>query len=418
MNKKEKAMQQLDEIKSIYSEAQRTSQNLSKKDKQIKSLIDQLNKIQTDANFVLKKYRREQRLISQKLERAETFYKESFLPLREKILNRKTGLKKALAEADTFRKDLEERKKRIKEVNTEFRATIQSIRKISASIKSIEAKARNNEELISIGLDNININVDKAKDLLSLMKSKLEETQLSHSEIDKILKICQEHSNKINSLLEKSENSNELIQAILSEATETNNKISNLYEIATNKTMAGAFDERRKALFNELGKWYTSVRSLSVIWFLLILLILVGQIWCNNWSIQNLSYEFYLRFLYTLPIAYYLFFCVSQFSSIRKSHERYAFKTTVALSIEAHTELLRRNFDLSKYEERILEFSMDSLKKIYDEPYYSERVRENVDLKKQEVKGNRIGFAPFRFWTSKENELYKLLNKLVDKTMP
>lgn len=164
--------------------------------------------------------------------------------------------------------------------------------------------------------------------------------------------------------------------------------------------------------------WQCRVLATSISWFFLIIFIFALQLFKNKWSMDGVSYEFYLRVLCTVPIAYYLFFCVSQFNTIRKAHERYAFKTTVALSIEAHADLLRKIFNSEIYEKEILNFSLEALKKVYDEPFYRERARENIDLKKCEAKQSQKNLLPLELLEKKDSELYKLLNNVFDRTMP
>lgn len=410
--------QRLSEIKSIFSDAKQTGRKLSKKQSEIEDIIHNLDIFRSDVASIIKEYRTEKKKISQKLERIRTFYTNHFQPLQSKINDKSSGLKKTLSEANKFCNELDRKKTRLAEVNSEFNSILKTIRKKTKSINSIDKTALKHKKSIEDSLNEILKYSSDAKMFVSSMQSNLKEIKTSHLEIDEILKNSKVHFDKILFLEKESEESKNKIDELLSESSETNDKISNLYEIATNKTMAGAFDVRRKSLSIELEKWHKRVLVVSIIWLILILGIFVFQVFANKWSIQGLSYEFYLRFLYTAPIAYYLVFCVSQFNTIRKSHERYAFKTTIALSIEAHTDLLHRNFDLATYQKDILDFSLESLKKIYDEPFYLERAKEKVDLKKHESKNNQKGFSPLELWANKDNELYKLFNKVLDKTMP
>jgi hypothetical protein len=412
------AQQKLSEIKTIHTEARSVGRNINNKKKQIQSLLDQSDDFILQRKNILQEYRAEQRKINKTLKAAETFYTEYFQPLQSKISDKKTGLKKALSEADSFRNELIRRKERIVEVNSEFQSTLRQLRSKAISIKRIEKTAFDHEKSIDSVLKKTSKNLTITENHVTSMRDNLKTSKDLHREIESILKGSKDHLKIIVNIQKQSEISRDKINVFLEEANETNDKISDLYEIVTNKTMAGAFDERRKTLSTELDKWYGRVRILSIFWFLLIIIIFGVQMYGNGWSVNGLSYKFYLRFLYTAPIAYYLFFCVGQFGTIRKSHECYAFKTTIALSIEAHTELLRRNFDLGTYEKDILDFSLESLRKIYDEPFYSERARENVDLRKQESKGEKRSFSLLRLWGNKDQELIKVLDKIVDRTIP
>ena len=75
----------------------------------------------------------------------------------------------------------------------------------------------------------------------------------------------------------------------------------------------------------------------------------------------------------------------AQNNHVRKSLEKYTFKTTIALSIEAHAELLTKNFSQEESTDKILKFSLDSLNKIYDKPYYDELAMARIKTEKKEA---------------------------------
>lgn len=404
----------IENVKKVNDNANRMASNLRKKERQINSLIEKLTQTRADAEELITNYYTQEQSIRKKLERADLFYTNSFIPLRKKLIDRSTGLKKTLNETNKMRDEIILKRDALRKTNSEFRKNVTDFRRILSSIKKIESNSVKSNKNIE---RNEQIILKHQSEVENILK-KLQDNNISAKNLNKdisavLTKVNSEYK-KILDLKNDSKKIKQQIDSLKVEASQTNDKISFLYEIATNKTMAGAFDERRKSLTSELSIWQKRVFIFSLVWFGAIFVILMLQIGFNDWKITGLGYDFYLRFLFTAPIAYYLFFCVAQFNTIRKAHDKYSFKTTIALSIEAHTELLRRNFDLKEYESEILEFSLNSLKKVYDEPYYTDRAKEKIDLKRQEAKEKLKPSLIEKLFSSKDNELYKLLNKALN----
>lgn len=409
---------QVENIKNKNDEVNRLASKIRKKDRQINTIFKNLEEFKANAETILSEYSKEKRKVKQKLKKAESFYEEWYLPVRKKLMDRGTGLKKTLRDNTKIATDIKLKNEQLKQVHSEYKRNIIAIRSTLRSIRKIEENSIASQTNISKQKKIIENHISDSQGILDNIQKNYEDVKRLNIDISKILKNARREYQEIQNLNTESKNAAKEINDLKLQASATNDKISELYEITTNKTMAGAFDERKKMLATELSKWQKRVFVWSIAWFFAIASILLLQIGFNKWSIADLNYEFYLRFLFTAPIAYYLFFCVAQFNSIRKAHDKYSFKTTIALSIEAHTELLARNFDLKKYESEILQFSLKSLNKVYDEPYFSDREREQLRVRKSEVKGKKNKLPVEQFLSVKNNELYKLLDKALNMVNP
>lgn len=182
----EVARLKLKEVKSIHSSAVRTARVLKDKEKQIQNLFEKLEAINKEGNDILRKYRNESRSIREKLKRAETFYTEEFIPLQRHVKDRRSGIKKALAESESFRKDLERRKSRIQDVHTEFRKSFKSLQRTRVSIKSIEKNAIKDRKATDRTIAIITKRSVEAQKLVSKMNNNLKQTQSLHLKISKI----------------------------------------------------------------------------------------------------------------------------------------------------------------------------------------------------------------------------------------
>ena len=89
-----------------------------------------------------------------------------------------------------------------------------------------------------------------------------------------------------------------------------------------------------------------------------------------------------MRFLILSPIVYYLVFCSSQYNQVKKLHDKYSFKTTLAMTIKSHIELLthEENFQSPERLDKILDFIIDGFNKIYNEPYANDDFKMKVEL--------------------------------------
>ena len=173
----------------------------------------------------------------------------------------------------------------------------------------------------------------------------------------------------------KSDNADSDIEGWHNEAKKVIEDIKNIYEIAANTGLGGEFDKRKKILDEELTRWRKHLITTTIILFVFIVLLFILQLIPKtvNWDVSKLKFDanFYIRFLITSPIIFYLVFVTGQYNRSKKLLEKYSFKTAIALSIDAHINLLSNIKILNQREsyERIVNFIIDGFTKIYQEPY-------------------------------------------------
>lgn len=166
-------------------------------------------------------------------------------------------------------------------------------------------------------------------------------------------------------------------------------KIEAIYDIAAETGRSGEFENRRNKLKIEVGKWETRILIVSAL--LLLLLLVVGlfilQLGLQKWEIEELKANFYLRYLLLSPIVYYLVFISNQHSKHQKLYNKYSFKTTLAMSVQHHIELLttKEVFATDLQINKVLDFVLDAFKKIYNEPYSDDDYKLKLKLASLEL---------------------------------
>ncbi len=376
-------------VKSCISELGEVTK--SKND--FKKLLPQINRLTTSVNTALTKIRSDRDRMSKLLTTVNNFYDKKYTPLQAKINDPETGLNARIKEGNALSKEIEKvRLNNEKQLNlisdlaSDFRKKLGDLKNIETSIRKIHSKVLDNEKTVTE--KRVKIEEDALK------------VEASTNNILDSEKVIIATETKIEKLHKDSESAYGQIKLWHSEADQTLEKIRGIYEVAARTGLGGEFDQRRKQLGLDLKRWrdhlfYTTIGLFTVIIGLFILqLIPVG------WDMTKLKFDgnFYVRFLITSPFIFYLFFVTSQFNRTKAILEKYSFKTALALSIEAHINLLTSVSDFQEKDrlDKITDFILDGFNKIYDAPYEkvtsrkSEKstVNEVLDLIKKELENS------------------------------
>lgn len=126
---------------------------------------------------------------------------------------------------------------------------------------------------------------------------------------------------------------------------------------------------------------------ISFVILLLVIGLFLFQLSLQEWKIQDLKANFYLRYLLLSPIVYYLVFSANQYSKSQKLYDKYSFKTTLAIPVQHHIELLtsKEEFTSSIQIDNVLNFILDAFRKIYSEPYADDDLKFKLKLANLEL---------------------------------
>jgi hypothetical protein len=97
--------------------------------------------------------------------------------------------------------------------------------------------------------------------------------------------------------------------------------------------------------------------------------------------------------------------------------DKYSFKAAIARSLEAHADLLSRNFSDPAFKDRVLEFSLTSLGKIYDKPYIDDvEMAKVINVKNDCNKGSEKILTDLLLFDKSETlKLLKSITSILEK---
>lgn len=301
---------------------------------------------------------------------ADKFYEKIFTPIRDKINDPTTGLKSVLNNSQQQQRDINKNLSKINKSYNEYLVVLKNIKKILATAKETEKKINlshvksvKTEGHISVVKDNVNVLHKQISGIQQQSGKAYAQINSFHNDA---IKTCK----KIETNFERSDSTIKDMVALKAEAKEFIEKIAKQYGIASNTSLAGAFEEKKGKLVEELDTWHIRVRRWSLILFAtIIVLFFVQWLGSDKCDLNDLHFDFYLRFLFVTPLLFYLLFCTRQYNKTSTNLDKYSFKFAIARSLEAHADLLTRNFSDPIFKDRVLDFSLTSLGKIYDKPY-------------------------------------------------
>lgn len=315
-------------------------------------------------------------------------------------------------QGEIFLKEIDSKRQKLLAANNVHQENIKTLNDILNESKKTGRAISTTGRKATTETTHIENKLTESQKLLTSIKNHSAKTTKYSDEINELLSSSQSQLKIIEDSKNSILNSETDINKIKEDAISTNEKINKLYGFANNSAMAGAFGDRRDILEIELSKWHTKVIIGTAILFVSVILLLGIQMHLNNWTLKGLSYDFYLRFLFVGPIFYYIVFCNTQYNHTRRVLDKYTFKATVALTIEAHTELLSKNFTEEEFKKDILNFSLDSLNKVYDRPYIDEIQMAKIK-EATKTKANGLTAESLRKeLSSKDSGVYKLLSSI------
>ncbi len=360
-------------IKSLLTEATLDKRNIDRNNKTLQDLINKSDKL-IDA------YRKERDRIKVITRQIDKFNNKSFYPLMDKINDPETGFKRKIKDSDLLYKEISKitdnannQLERLKNLVDEYKSKINSLRTLERSIE----KLHNEAKLYGNNISSINKLADEIQVQIS---SKKESIVQSEQEVSLLEKQVITDSSTISSILEK-------IKSYEIEANETLVKIKKVYEIASNTGLGGAFDARKKEYEKEYKKWQKYVLGSTIALAVIVITLYIVHL-CQFWGkTPEYNADFYIRFLLTSPLIYYLTFCASQHNKAKKNHEKYSLRTTVALSIESHLELLANNPQYSEKDniDKILDFILNTFNNLYKETLTSEKKEKKEKIEKDYI---------------------------------
>jgi hypothetical protein len=251
-------------------------------------------------------------------------------------------------------------------------------------VKSNLISSNTNTNQISQLLNNSTSTFEKINSLLVQQtqsfdnnKKKIETESSAFSEHKKNLKIQEnENSENISILNNQIENFNEKLEFVENKKEyfeERNNYLNELIGREVGVSLFETFRQRKGELEKPVAKWLYIVIIMSVFTFLAILVIFTkGFGYLGDNTIEMTTTGLITNSIKTLPFFFLLFYAISQYNKERNFQEEYAFKSAVALTIKAYSDIIQKD-------ELKDELIMSSVSGIYKSPtiYNSKKTKED-----------------------------------------
>lgn len=372
-------------ISSILEEANVLIGNIKSNDKGYKLLVEKLDAVNKETNTAIAGFKKDRTKIVKLLNDAEKFYKDKYVPLAGKYAEKKkeftTNVNNADRELKRFEKlkaDCASQYEIIVNLGKNYKDKTGQLKKIEATIKSLHQASEQNKS--------------KIDDLYQIVSSAHKEILIRNANVKQLEVECNRLTKDIQKYERESSANNRKITELHSASEAKLADIQRIYEIASETGLSGEFEKRRNTLNLEITKWEKYIFWTSILLFLGIIGLFIFQLGMNKWELNaTFDLNFYIRFLIFSPIVYYLYFISVQYNKAKQLHDKYAFKTTLSMTIKSHIELLTQQgyFKDKEHINQILEFVLDGFRNIYCEPSnssddYKMRIKlANVEIELQ-----------------------------------
>jgi hypothetical protein len=376
-----KLVQEINDIKNNVSgikiNAEDLYRHIESKDKDYKKLIHSLNRINSTTEEAIDNFRHERDRIKTLLTQVNNFYDKKYTPLLQKIEDKDTGFRakintstKELRELEKVKQSCSKQYDEIKKLVAEYKIKSKELSSLNTKIRKLGESSENNKNKTDTLLTKIQNTDNEIQIILANNKKRNTETTNLESSIRKRETKSQEILGEIERIFDESEIKRKEIQDV--------------YEIAHETGLSGEFGNRRNNLKKSFVKWEKRILWTSIILLISLIGLFICQLKLYDWNIKdnNFDFNFYVRFLILSPIVYYLVFCSTQYNKVKKLHDKYSFKTTIAMTIKSHIELLahEENFQTPERFDKILNFIIEGFSKIYNEPYTNDNFKMKVEL--------------------------------------
>ena len=387
--KREQANKLVQEIQLIKSDSQSLQESVKKlyeqintKEKEFKKHIESIDKFATTTKSAIETLKVEKTKIQTLLNQVNSFYEKKYLPLVEKIENNESGFNARIIKSNKLNKELEKittecskQYDEIKKYVSEYHRKSKELVVIDNSIRKFAETTEKNK----IKSDNFLTSITNAnKEIVRLLAETRKDKKESNELVSEIKSLNENSLNLFTDISVNHKNAKEKLAAI-----------QEIYEIAHETGLSGEFENRRNKLKEEIGKWESRIFISSLVLLIGLIVLFVCQLWLYKWELTNKTFDlnFYVRFLILSPIVFYLTFCSTQYSKTKKLYDKYSFKTTLAMSIKFHIELLTLNekFQNKESMDKLLDFIINAFNKIYHEPYSDDDYKMKIKLSNIEL---------------------------------
>lgn len=281
------------------------------------------------------------------------------------ISSRNIALENTLKEYNNLKSDVEKLYISLQQLadqkNQEFAILTENVSKSNAMLNGINevvSESRAKRDVLLEVAANVNAISDEAKARIEDERKKFEEFKKLNDDLQRII------FEKIENVSKTQEEWTGKLDFISEQETYVKEKqaeINNLTGFAAGVSLFHTFQERKKELQKPVEFWQKAVVAMAVS-----VIVIVGLLFYFNPSttINGTSWGIFgLNTLKSLPAIILLYFAIRQYNKERTFQEEYAFKSSVALTINAFADKLSADGKTGK---DVL--IMNSVSKVYETP--------------------------------------------------
>lgn len=243
--------------------------------------------------------------------------------------------------------------------------------------------------------EDVMTNIENLKSELSTLQASYTTTSTYIKEIKDYKDSFDEVKQSIDTELETAETQNSTLASYIQEATDLKTKLEeektrssellddarNTLKLITNGSLSKVFTERSDQR-KTARRWWAGAVAVYFIIFIAALNHIINNVANANGSNGTVA-SWSIRLAISAPFVYFLYFVIKQYSHERDLEEKYAFKALIAQTINNNTKLLKDEFgelanDQNKMQDKILDFTIASLKAVYREPFKESSVKSKL----------------------------------------
>lgn len=333
--------------------------------------------------------------------------------------NNTQAIKEFLDKANSNTKELEEIIKNAKELNKSFDETkplieenLNQSKQMLKEISSLKEISDNKVSEIQKNLDNINEKItnienfykifeelsEKIGDEESWAQALLDYINEQKKESEIILKDLWDLRLKANTIVWEIEQEKKIsikksteIDTLLKKSISDKEEISKYVRIITNTWFANTFDEKGDEF--KKSSWMRMKRMfILTIWLFVFLIGLFWKYIFGNKELTDLTTAIlWQRLTFTTPILFLIGFVSNEYSTAKRNHEKYWFKSAISQAFPSHIQQLMDNFkEMKNWEDTILEIVKSTYTTIYKTPYKEEWLSKFEDKLIEKTKNNLL----------------------------
>ena len=309
-----------------------------------------IDNIETDIESINKIY---STLVSQR-EVIKKFFDEDFYPLQKEYdgENNPKELLNEIIEISNSTKEhqneLESSYEKLEEISEKYNDLVNEYEEHRGVINSLHDEVFDEENGLEALKNEISSYHDNCKELFTNSSKLYGEIQLKERDSNKTLENIKTNESKINE--------------IKKEITRIFNEVSEMYSITAKKAQGGIFHEMQLRFSKQKLIWICLTFAMFLIW------IIFPLSYLNKYDITENIINYISQYLIiTIPIVFFITFALKNIKIAQNAEEKYTFKSVVAFSIRQEVLELLNKFP--EYKDIIISFTIETMRKLYDEPY-------------------------------------------------